>query len=526
MELDHNTCYRALRTRDSRFDGRFFTGVRSTGIYCRPICPARTPKKNNVDFYACAAAAEDAGFRPCRRCRPETSPGTPAWLGTSATVTRALRLIANGALDQGGEIDQLADRLGVTARHLRRLFDKHLGASPIAIAQARRVHFAKTLLDSTAMSITDVAFSSGFASVRRFNAVFAKTFHRTPREVRDPRAAKTSKLTGGLELRLSYRDPFDYDALLAFLSARAIPGVESVSNGHYRRTVSIEADRGIIDVCRDLDAKQLLLKLPPELSRHAMTIAERVRRLFDLSADSRVIEAQLGPERVLRDAVKRFTGTRVPGAWDPFEVSVRAILGQQVSVKGATTLSGRLAEAYGSRLDLGPGSDPRACDEACIWLHPGPDRLVRARGERIGLTRARAAALRALSRAVIDEQVRFDGASDLESAVASLLEVPGIGPWTAHYIAMRGCAEPDAFPSGDLVLRRVAAQIAPDLSSEIKLLEHAEAWRPWRAYAAMFLWRAYVPGATGTVNKSENKRPRNTQTTERRPATRKRRLQS
>ena len=511
MELDHDTCYRALRTRDSRFDGRFFIGVRTTGIYCRPICPARTPKQCNVDFFACAAAAEDAGFRPCRRCRPETSPGTPAWLGTSTTVTRALRLIADGALDQGGEIDRLADRLGVTARHLRRLFDEHLGASPVAIAQARRVHFAKTLLDSTAMSITDIAFSSGFASVRRFNAVFAKTFARSPREVRENRATKSlATATHGLELRLSYRDPFDYQALLTFLADRAIPGVESVSAGHYQRTVSLDTDRGVIDISCNLVAKHLTLRVPPELSRHAMTIAERVRRLFDLSADSRVIESQLSADPLLRDIVKRFPGTRVPGAWDAFELSVRAILGQQVSVKGATTLSGRLAAAYGTRLDTG---------EDCGWLHPGPEQLVHARGERIGLTRARSAALRALSRAVIDGQVFFDGAGGLDAAVAKLLEVQGIGPWTAQYIAMRGCAEPDAFPSGDLVLRRVAEQLAPELNSETKLLEHSEAWRPWRAYAAMFLWRAHVPKMKTTLNK----RPEKGQTKQQQPRTRQQR---
>lgn len=531
MELDHNTCYRAIRTRDARFDGRFFTGVHSTGIYCRPVCPARIPKQNNVDFYACAAAAEDAGFRPCRRCRPETAPGTPAWLGTSTTVTRALRLIADGALDHGGEIDQLADRLGVTARHLRRLFDRHLGASPVAIAQVRRVHFAKTLLDGTSMSITKIAYSSGFASVRRFNAVFAKTFRRSPREVREKRATPAGAgPANGLELRLCYREPFDYEALLAFLAARAIPGVEAVCNGHYRRTVSIEAEQGVIDVSQNLAAKHLILRLPPELSRHAMTIAERVRRLFDLLADSRVIEAQLSTDPLLRDIVKRFSGTRVPGAWDPFEISVRAILGQQVSVKGATTLSGRLAEAYGARLEVDREAADRTPDsqvgsevgseasDACVWLHPGPRQLVRSRGERIGLTRARAAALRALSRAVIDGQVCFDGAGDLDTAVTKLLEVQGIGPWTAQYIAMRGCAEPDAFPSGDLVLRRVAQQLSQELNSETQLLDHAQAWRPWRAYAAMFLWRAHVPKL--------NKRPEQPQPTPKRIKSRQRRIRA
>ena len=498
MELDHDTCYRALRTRDARFDGRFFTGVHSTGIYCRPICPARTPKQTNVDFYACASAAEDAGFRPCRRCRPESAPGTPAWLGTSTTVTRAMRLISEGALDGSGEIDVLADRLGVSARHLRRLFDEHLGASPVAIAQARRVHFAKTLLDSTDLPITEIAYSSGFSSVRRFNAAFAKTFARSPREVREIDAkSNSSGDPRALELHLSYRKPYDFDALLGFLAARAIPGVEFIQAGHYWRTVSVEAERGVIEIWRDEGNCQLVLRIASSLSRHALWLAERVRRLFDLAADSRVIESQLAADPMLNNAVKRFSGTRVPGAWDPFEVSVRAILGQQVSVKGATTLSGRLAKAYG---------DPIECDQAeCAVLHPGPEKLLRARAERIGLTRARAAAVRSLSSAVVSQRVRFDSACGLDDAIESLLSVRGVGSWTAHYIAMRACGEPDAFPSGDLILRRVAQQLEPDIDSEAKLVDRANEWRPWRAYAAMMLWRAYVP-AIQSRNKPNKER--------------------
>lgn len=486
MQLDHDLCYRALRTRDPRFDGRFFTGVHSTGIYCRPICPARTPKQKNVDFYACASAAEDAGFRPCRRCRPEAAPGTPAWLGTSTTVTRAMRLISEGALDGGGEVDVLADRLGVSARHLRRLFDEHLGASPVAIAQARRVHFAKTMLDSTEIPITDIAYSSGFSSIRRFNAAFAKTFDRSPREVRE-RGAKTGGKTGprSLELRLSYRKPYDFDALLAFLAVRAIPGVEHIDAGRYRRTASVDSEQGVIEVRHDQSQCQLVLQIPSSLSRHALWVAERVRRLFDLTADSRVIEEQLSSDPMLREVVKRFSGTRVPGAWDPFEISVRAILGQQVSVKGATTLSGRLAKAYGEPLDSG--------QEECSLLHPGPEKLVRARAERVGLTRARAAALRSISSAVLKQRVHFDSACALDEMVENLLEVQGVGPWTAQYIAMRACSEPDAFPSGDLILRRVAEHLDSSLDTEPKLIDRSNAWRPWRAYAAMMLWRAYVP---------------------------------
>ncbi len=350
-----------------------------------------------------------------------------------------------------------------------------------------------------------IAFSSGFSSVRRFNDAFAKTFQRSPREVRK-RAASTaaSGVREGLEVRLSYREPFDFEALLAFLAARAIPGVECVGDGCYRRTVALGSDRGVIEVRRDAGTRHLILRLPLELSRHAMTIVERVRRMFDLSADSRAIETQLCAEPLLRDTVKRFSGTRVPGAWDPFEVSVRAILGQQVSVKGATTLSGRLVEAYGARLD--------ASDEPCSWLHPNPEKLLHARSERIGLTRARAAALRALSRAVIEQSVCFDGSGDLDAVIESLLGVQGIGPWTAQYIAMRACGEPDAFPSGDLVLRRVAGRLEPQLDNEARLLERSRAWSPWRAYAAMFLWRAHVPKPKASVARVPRQQPRTRKT--------------
>ncbi len=505
--LDHGSCYRALRTRDARFDGRFYTGVHTTGIYCRPICPARTPKASNVDFYLCAAAAEEAGFRPCKRCRPETAPGTPAWLGTSSTVTRALRLIAQGALDQGGGVDDLGDRLGVTARHLRRLFDEHLGASPIAIAQARRVHFARSLLERSQMPITEVAFASGFSSVRQFNTAFSKTFQQAPREIRRETPSATDAGEQVLELHLAYREPYDFEALLDFLALRATPGVEQVEDGRYRRTVKFDDEAGVIEVARDPRAARLLLRVPLPLSFHALEIAERTRRLFDLSADSRVIEEQLAADPLLRPWVRRFPGTRVPGSWDGFETAVRAVIGQQVSVKGATTLSGRVATAYGEAL---PGGD-----EACNRLSPTPASLVRLRGERVGLTRARATTLRALARAVERGEVELDEASGLDATLASLQSLPGIGPWSAQYIAMRACGEPDAFPSGDLVLRRVAAALEPALERRGALDEHAEAWRPWRAYAAMLLWRHH--GATASAPPRTEKRARG-----RRPAAQRR----
>ena len=351
MDLDADICYRALRSRDARFDGRFFIGVCTTGIYCRPVCPARTPFRKNVTFYACAAAAEAAGYRPCRRCRPETAPGTPAWAGTSATVSRALRLIGDGGLDETGA-DELAARLGVGARHLRRLFDEHLGASPVQVAQSRRIHAARMLLDNTALPITDIAYSSGFGSVRRFNTAFKTAFDRSPRDVRRARQnghARDNKAP--LEVRLTYRPPFDWKGLLAFFGQRTLPGVETVKDGIYSRTLRLGEHSGIISVRHDATRRHVVLQVPAELAASLPEIAARVRRLFDLQADPETVKNQLAVDSQLRALLKRRPGLRVPGAWDPFEIAVRAIVGQQVSVAAARTICGRIVAKYGEPLE-------------------------------------------------------------------------------------------------------------------------------------------------------------------------------
>jgi len=338
--VDNETCYKAVLARDKRFDGRFFTAVHTTGIYCRPVCPAPAPKRENVTFFSCAAAAEAEGFRPCYRCRPEASPGTPAWVGTSATVARALRLIGEGYLDTAG-VDELAEQLGVGSRHLRRLFVEHLGASPNAVALTRRVHFAKVLLEQTAMPITEIAFSAGFASVRRFNDAFHKTFHKAPTDVRrfsgDEGAAATN---GHITLRVPYRPPFDWANVLLFLGARAIPGIEEVVDQTYKRAVRIGDATGVIEVSHNLDACHLSLRVPTDLNRHASEIVLGVRRLFDLNADPSAIATHLAEDALLAPIIRRFPGSRVPGAWDPFETAVRAVVGQQVTVRGATTIAG------------------------------------------------------------------------------------------------------------------------------------------------------------------------------------------
>lgn len=508
MELDHGICYRALCTRDTRFDGRFFTGVRSTGVYCRPVCPARTPQSGNCRFFACAAAAEEAGFRPCRRCRPETAPGTPAWRGTSATVARALRLIDEGALDRAGTTD-LAARLGVGDRHLRRLFAEHLGASPQAVARTRRAHFAKRLLEQTQLPMIQVALAAGFRDVRRFNAAVRDSFAATPTQLRSrgrpgaPPARRTAGAggPGRLVLRLAYREPLDWAGLLEFLAARAIPGVESVTGSTYRRAVALPGFAGIVALTpAPGGAPWLELDVPIAATPHLAGLVERSRRLFDLDADPAAIAEQLAGDPLLAPLVARWPGARVPGAWDRFELAVRAILGQQVTVKAAGTLAGRLAQAFGAAVpglpaavDPGfpvrtfpPPTDLVALDLAAAGLGPA-DRAG------FGVPRTRAEAIGSLARAVCAGQALLDPAPGLDEAAARLRALPGIGEWTAQYIALRALGEPDAFPAGDLGLRKAASRAG--IATTRALLARAESWRPWRAYAALLLWRSLTTPA-------------------------------
>ncbi len=477
MDLDADLCYRALATRDARFDGRFFTAVKSTGIYCRPICPARTPRRANCRFYPSAAAAQAAGFRPCRRCRPESAPGTPAWRGTSATVARALRLISEGALD-AGSVDELAARLGVGPRYLRRLFVEQVGAAPMSVAMTRRVHFAKRLLEDTELPVTDIALASGFQHVRRLNEAFRRCFDCTPRDIRRERTTKgVPAKRGVLELRLMYRPPLDWNTMLAYLAPRAIPGVEEIHESAYRRTIAPGNTVGVLEADHDADRRAIRVRVPVDCAPHLADIAQRVRSLFDLSADTMRIAEQLDHDPDLM--ASHSLDWRVPGCWDRFELAVRAILGQQVTVIGATRLAGRLVEAFGRRVDGAP-----------MWCFPTPASLARTTARSIaaiGIPSARAQTIRALSRAVADGAPILEPAPDLTTAVARLVALPGIGDWTAHYIAMRALGEPDAFPAGDLGLRRALSRGRRPLTDRA-LRMRAESWRPWRAYAAMRIW--------------------------------------
>lgn len=477
MKLDFKLCERARQLRDPRFDGRFFIAVTSTGIYCRPICPAPSSKRANVRYYPTAAAAAEAGFRPCLRCRPEAAPGTPAWLGTSATVNRGLRLIAEGALDDGN-VDLLAKRLGVGARHLHRLFVRHLGASPLAVAQTRRLHFAKKLLDETNLSMAEVAFAAGYGSVRRFNDSVRKTYQRTPSQLRHLRKSTAVSRNEQYEFQLAYRPPYEWDALLNFLAARATPGVETVTDGVYRRSVALDGQHGVIEIGHAPQARALKLRIRFPEPAALLTIVARVRRMFDLEADPDTIVRHFRHDPLIGALVRRHPGLRIPGAWNGFELAVRAIVGQQVTVAGASRCAGRLAERYGQPLAL--------ADAELTRIFPVPAALATASLD--GIPAARARAVGALAQAVAADELRIEPDASPEPLLEQLKSTPGIGDWTAQYIAMRALGEPDALPAADLMLLRAAGN--GSVLKPNQLIARAEAWRPWRAYAAMHLWHS------------------------------------
>ena len=477
-------CEQARLTRDARFDGLFFTAVTSTGIYCRPVCPAPTPKPGNVRYYASAAAAAAAGFRPCLRCRPEAAPGSPLHRARSELVTGALRLIEQGALDEG-TLPELAARVGVGERHLRRVFADELGASPLDVAATRRLLFAKQLLTETQLPVSRIAEAAGYASLRRFNAAFLAAFGKAPRLLRGAGAranarAPASGPDAAVELRLPYRAPYDFRHLLDFLVRRAIAGVEEVDARAYRRSIVVNGVPGWFEVSQRTRDDALALRVHHADTGSLGAIATRVRRMFDVDADPHAIAAILRGSAVLKPLLRRWPGQRLPGAWDGFELAVRAVLGQQVSVAAARTLAARLAAAHGTPFEA-PGT-------GLAVLFPSPQRLADAPLEALGITRARATTIRTLARAVIERRVAFGPEQTLAGFERDLVALPGIGPWTAHYIAMRALAQPDAFPAADLVLRRAAGQGRALATRELEQL--SEAWRPWRAYAVMLLWRA------------------------------------
>ena len=477
---DHEACYRAVQARDHRFDGRFCTAVVTTGIYCRPSCPARTPKPTSVRFYACAAAAEEAGFRACKRCRPEAAPGDPAWDRRADLVGRAVRLIAGGATAEEG-VAGLARRLDVSERHLRRLFVDELGTGPLQVAATRRLALARLLLDQTNLPVTQVAFAAGFASIRRFNDAVARAYGAPPSSLRARRPTPGSGRPTGqpgsdhavLRLRLPARVPFDGAAVLAFLATHLTPGVEEVVGGTYRRTVS----GGVLTATPD--ATGLTVELGLDDVRRVGPLVGAARRLFDLDCDPGPVAGVLGPDPLLAPALAATPGIRLPGAVDGFETAVRTVLGQQVSVAGATTLAARLARACGQPLAVADGG--------LTCRFPTPDAVAAADLSTVGLPATRAATIRALAAAVAAGHLDLSPTADRGAATAALLALPGVGPWTAALVAARALGDPDALPASDLALRRTTG-LDPRA-----LLARGEAWRPWRSYATFALWATCTP---------------------------------
>ena len=475
MPLDPVTCWGALASRDRRFDGRFFVGVRTTGVYCRPICPARTPRRDRCVFFAHAAEAERDGFRACFRCRPELAPGAGPVDAVPRLVGAAAARIEAGFLNER-TIEELAAGLGVTSRHLRRAIAAELGVSPVELAQSRRMALAKQLLHDSALSMAEVAFASGFASLRRFNAAFRARFGRPPSTIRREHGERASP--GTLVLRLDHRPPLDFEAMLEFLAARCTAGVEQVDRGAYRRTVRLGARTGWLSVSADPRRPALRAEVSLSLAGALVQIVPRLRALFDLDAHPDAIAAHLRSDARLAPEVRCRPGLRVPGAFDGFEAAVRVVLGQQVSVAAATTVSGRVAAALGQAIVTPyPGLD-RVSPTAGTVASAGEDRLAG-----LGMPGARARTLVALARAEAEGSLKLDRGVDPDTMRARLLEIPGVGPWTAEVLAMRALGSPDAFPAGDLgVLRAIGVTSAREAEAR------AERWRPWRAYAVMHLW--------------------------------------
>jgi AraC family transcriptional regulator of adaptative response / DNA-3-methyladenine glycosylase II len=473
------TWYGALCEHDARYDGIFFAGVITTGVFCRSVCPVPTPAKRvNVSFFASAAAAQEAGYRPCLRCHPERSAGTPVWSSLPPVVSRTLILIADGALDDDG-VDVLAQRVGTGARHLRRLFVEHLGAPPLAIAKARRTHFARRLIDDSDLSMTDIAFASGFRSVRQFNQDMRAAFGRPPSSLRR-RTTPRRTPDGAVELKMHYRPPLDWPRMIRFLQARATPGVEVAEHDRYRRTIVVEGRPGVVEVAAVPTEPYVILRAWLPSSSGLISIAERAKRMFDLGADPLQIAEHLGRSPMLVRAVAQRPGLRIHGAWDPFECAVRAIMGQQISVRAATTITSRIARTYGKPIE---GFE----NMGLTHLFPDPSALAGADIRSLGATGSQQRAIQAVSTAIASGQLTMDSAQGLDDFVARLTALPGVGPWTAHYVAMCALGEPDAFPDSDLGLRKGAAG-GDRIPTARELREIAEQWRPWRSYAAMHLW--------------------------------------
>lgn len=493
---DHDACYRAFQARDARFDGKVFAGVKSTGIYCRPICPARTPKPDNMTFHPSAAAAQEAGFRPCLRCRPESSPDMGAWRGTSATVSRALALIEAGGLD-GDDVEGFAARLGVGGRQLRRLFRQHLGASPVAVAQTRRVLLAKQLIQETSLPMMDVALAAGFASVRRFNETFQTLFDRPPSALRRTRRVDTAATAGPVRLFLAVKQPYDWDGLVGFLRPRALDGIESIGPSHYARTIAVAGAPGLIHLTPASRGRiEVRLQLPSLVALPG--IIARVRRMFDMAADPAVISQHLAADPLLAPLIAARPGLRVPGGWDGFEVLVRAILGQQVTVRQAVSLVNRIARDHGRPCDL-----PAAQELGLDRLFPEAAELAAADLSGLPVPRSRIATLSAAAQAVAKDPAIVAPARTAQESLARLTALPGIGPWTAGYLAFRAHGEPDIFLPSDAGMLQAFERLTGSRPSPREADSLSRRWSPWRSYGLMHLWASLAEPAVPAMAPGE-----------------------
>jgi len=476
MMLRDEECYLAIKARDARFDGQFFTCVESTGIYCRPICPARTPRRNHCRFVATAAAAEDAGFRPCLRCRPESAPGSPEWLGSESLVRRALRMLDETSGDESS-IEEIAEALDISSRQLRRLFAESLGTSPKSVVQTNRLALARQLLVETSLPVTEVALAAGFGSVRRFNAALRAHFEKTPTRLR----AEHGKAGSRRELRvtLAYRPPYAWDAFIAHMAARSIPGLESAHDDIYVRTIRTGHARGLVRVEHEAARSRMRVEFMLDRTDDLGRAVAGVRDLLDLDAVPEAIADLLQRDKHLRATVKAFPGLRLPGSWGVFEMLVRAIVGQQVSVSAARTVLGRLVAAFGERIEI--DESRRGSPEL---LFPEPAALADSSLQEYGLNTARARTINAAARLFEEDPRYVHSGMPVDEARRRLLAIRGIGPWTADYVLLRALRYPDAFPAGDLgALRATGAANSRELTAM------AEQWRPWRGYALLYLWK-------------------------------------
>jgi AraC family transcriptional regulator of adaptative response / DNA-3-methyladenine glycosylase II len=474
-ELD--ICYRAVSSRDARFDGWFVMGVQTTGIYCRPSCPAMTPRRANVAFYPTAAAAQRAGFRACLRCRPDAAPGSPEWNSRADLVARAMRLIGDGVVERDG-VSGLASRLGYTERHLHRQLVAELGAGALALARAQRAQTARVLIETTKVPFADIAFASGFASIRQFNDTIREVFAATPTQLRGKFRGSEST-PGGITVRLPYRPPFDADGLLDFLKARQVSGIEEWTDTTHKRALRLPHGMATMALTPMPGYVECTLRLAD--LRDLSTAVWRARRLFDLDADPVAVDAALSADPALEPLVLKRPGVRVPGAVDGLEIAVRAVVGQQISVPAARTVLGRMVAALGE-----PLAEP---DGTLTHVFPTAEALATAPDEALPMPAARKRTIRALGAAVADGRVDLHPGAAVEEATEAMCALPGIGPWTAGYVVMRALADPDAFLPTDLGIKR-AAESHGLPTDPAALTERAKAWRPWRAYALMHLWHS------------------------------------